>query len=186
MDIERIPRDELRIVLLTKRHELTSFNSKNDDLNEFLKNDALKDQEEMINKTYLSFWKNSFVGYFSILADTIEVHAIDENDGIQGYPYHKYPSIKIARLAVDRKFERKGVGGFLVLAAIGLAMSVSEIIGCRYVTVDSKPESINFYEKVGFKIVEKYKCNEFPKMYLDLYPIVSMMQPKESMEKFEK
>jgi len=61
-------------------------------------------------------------------------------------------------------------------------MSVSEIIGCRYVTVDSKPESIKFYEKVGFKIVEKYKSNEFPKMYLDLYPIVSMMQPRESME----
>ncbi len=32
------------------------------------------------------------------------------------------------------------------------------------------------------KIVEKYKSNEIPKIYLDLYPIVSMMQPRESME----
>jgi|GEM_PF-6914987 len=108
-----------------------------------------------------------------------------KNDGIKGYPYHKYPSIKIARLAVDKRYERQGVGGFLVLAAIGLAMSVSEVIGCRYVTVDSKPESISFYEKLGFKIVEKYRHSEFPKMYLDMYPIVAMMQPKESLEEFE-
>ncbi len=185
MEIEQIPREELRIVLLTKRHEFTSFNSKNDDLNEFLKNDALRDQESMVSKTYLCCWKKSIVGYFSIVADTIDVQAINENDGIKGYPYHKYPSIKIARLAVDRKFERKGIGRFLVLAAMGLAMSVSEIIGCRYITVDSKPDSISFYEKLGFRIVEKYRRSEFPKMYLDMHPIVEMMQPKESLEEFE-
>lgn len=185
MELEEILRDELEIVPLTVRHETAAFDSKNDDLNEFLRNDALRDQEAMINKTYLCFWKKSFVGYFSILADTIEVLAIDENDGVKGYPYHKYPSNKIARLAVDKRFERKGVGRFLVLAAIGLAISVSEIIGCRYVTVDSKTESISFYEKLGFKIVEKYRRSEFPKMYLDMYPIVAMMQPKESLEGFE-
>ncbi len=186
MEIEQIPRNELQIVLLTKRHELASFSSKNDDLNDFLKKDALRDQESMVNKTYLCCWRKSIVGYFSIVADTIEVQAIHETDGINGYPYHKYPSIKIARLAVDKKFERKGVGRLLVLAAIGLAMSVSEIIGCRYLTVDSKLDSISFYEKLGFRIVEKYRRSEFPKMYLDMHPIVEMMQPKESLEEFER
>lgn len=186
MKIEQIPSDELQIILLTKRHELTSFSSKNDDLNDFLKNDALGDQENMVNKTYLCCWKKSFIGYFSMVADTIEVQAIHESDGIRGYPYHKYPSIKIARLAVDKKFERKGIGRFLVLAAIGLAMAVSELIGCRYLTVDSKLESISFYEKLNFKIVEKYRRSEYPKMYLDMHPILEMMQPKESLEEFER
>ncbi len=185
MEIEQIPHDELQILPLTKRHELASFVSTNDDLNDFLKTDSLEDQENLISRTYLCCWKKSIIGYFSVVADTIEVQAIDEHDGIEGYPYRKYPSIKIARLAVDRKFERKGIGRFLVLAAIGLAMSVTEIIGCRYLTVDSKHESLSFYEKLGFKIVERYRQSEFSKMYLDMYPIVVMMQPKESLERFE-
>ncbi len=185
MGIEQIPHDELQILVLNKKHELTSFESTNDDLNDFFKSDSLKDQEALISRTYLCCWKKSIVGYFSILTDTIEVQAIDEHDGIEGYPYRKYPSIKIARLAVDRRFVRKGIGRFLVLASIGLALSVSEIIGCRYLTVDSKHESISFYEKLGFKIVERHRQSEFPKMYLDMHPIVVMMQPKESLEEFE-
>ena len=60
---------------------------------------------------------------------------------------HKYPCVRIARLAVDKTFERRGIGRFLMLAAIGMAIDVSSMIGCRYITVDSKTESVVFYEK---------------------------------------
>ncbi|MDO9516777.1 MAG: GNAT family N-acetyltransferase [Methanosarcinaceae archaeon] len=134
-----------------------------------MKDDSLRDQKNLITKTYLSFSNEVIIGYFSMLADTIQVQAIDGNDGIDGYPYKKYPCIKIARLAVDKRFERKGVGQISLLAAIGLALSVTEIIGCRYLTVDSKPESVGFYEKFGFKIVDKYRSSDYPKMYLDMH-----------------
>ncbi len=68
---------------------------------------------------------------------------------------------------------------------LGAAMSVSDIIGCRYLTVDSKTDSIDFYKKVHFKIVEKYKKTETQKMYIDMYPIVTAMRPKETLEEFE-
>lgn len=179
--MEQIHQEDLQIVPLSKRHELNSFRCLSDDLNDFLKNDAFKDQEVMVSKTYLCYWNKEIVGFFSILSDTIEVEAIDDNDGIKGYLYRKYPSIKIARLAVDVEFERRKIGTFLILAAIGAAMSVSNIIGCRYLTVDSKANSIDFYKKLHFKIVEKYKKTDFPKMYIDMYPIVAAMRPKESL-----
>ena len=69
-------------------------------------------------------------------------------------------------------------------AAIGLAQSVSGFIGCRYLTVDSKPESMSFYERLGFRMVEKYKQTDFPKMYIDMQPVVERMQPEESLEDF--
>ncbi len=184
--MEKIPDAEIRIIPLTKRYDLTSFNSSNVELNDFLKNDALKDQENMVSRTYLCCWKKNIVGYITLVADTIEVEAIDRSDKIDGYLYRKYPSIKIARLAVNNDFEKRGVGRFMLLAAIGKAVSVSNEIGCRYITVDSKPESTGFYEKHGFKIVEKYRYNDFLKMYLNMYPIVAMMQPKESLEEFER
>lgn len=173
-------RDEPEIVSLSERHDLVSFKSTNADLNDFLKNDSLRDQANLISRTYLCLSNESIIGYFSMVADTIEVQAINEYDSVDGYPYRKYPSIKIARLAVDKEYERNGFGRFSVLAAIGIAMSVSEIIGCRYLTVDSKPESIAFYEKLGFGVVEKYRSNDYPKMYLDMHPIFEMMEQSES------
>jgi len=183
--MEKIPYGELQNVPLTKRLNLTSFESTNADLNDFLKNDALVDQEWMVSKTYLCCLKKSITGYITLVTDTLEVKVVDEKDGIKGYPYHKYPCVRIARLAVDKTFERRGIGRFLMLAAIGMAIDVSSKIGCRYITVDSKPGSVGFYEKHGFKLIDKYKDSDFPKMYLNMYPIIERMQSKESLDEYE-
>lgn len=156
----QIPYSELQIVPLTARHGLTSFNSASADLDEFLKNDSLRDQENMISKTYLCFWKEDLVGFVTLLADTIAVQSIHESEGVGDYKYTKYPVIKIGRIAVDRNSERMGIGRFILLAAIGKAVSIS-------------------------KEIEGYRNNEFPKMYLNMYPIIASMKPKESLEGFE-
>ncbi len=87
----------------------------------------------------------------------VEVKAVDSEDSAPDYEYRKYPALKLARMAVDVEFEKKGIGRFLLYAAIGKALLISEQIGCRYLTVDSKPESVGFYDKHGFKFIKKYK-----------------------------
>ncbi|MDO9098902.1 MAG: N-acetyltransferase, partial [Candidatus Methanoperedens sp.] len=106
--MEPIPFGELIIRPLTKRIDPVFFNSHSDELNEFLKKDAMRDQKNRVSKTYLCCWKKNIAGYVTLLTDTLELHAVSEIDGIDGYFYQKYPAIKIARLAVDVKFERKG------------------------------------------------------------------------------
>jgi len=81
--MEKIPYGELQNVPLTKRLSLTSFESANADLNDFLKNDALVDQEWMVRKTYLCCWKKSITGYITLVTDTLEVKVVDEKDGIK-------------------------------------------------------------------------------------------------------
>ncbi len=176
----QISHNELQLLSLDERHSLSSFNSNNTELNNFLKNDALETQGDIVNKTYLCFWQNSIVGYITFTTDTLEVRAVEASDGVDGYPHHKYPCMRIARLAVDRGFERKGIGRFLLLFAIGTAIDISNRVGCRYITVDSKPESINFYEKHGFKLIERYRDCDFPKMYLNMYPIITELHPKQT------
>jgi ribosomal protein S18 acetylase RimI-like enzyme len=85
-------------------------------------------------------------------------------------------------LAVDKTFERRGIGRFLMLAAICMAIYISSMIGCRYITVDSKPESVGFYEKHGFKSIEKYRDSHFPNLFLNMYPIIESMQQREVLE----
>jgi len=71
-----------------------------------------------------------------------------------------------------------------VPAAVRLALSVSGIIGCRYFNVDSRPESMSFYERPGFRVLEKYRRTDFPEMYIGMQPVVERMQPEESLEDF--
>ncbi|MGB9941481.1 GNAT family N-acetyltransferase [Methanosarcina sp.] len=107
----------------------------------------------------------------TLVADTIEAKSV--TDGLKYYEYRKYPGVKIARLAVDSRFERRGIGTYLLLAAIGITLSICESIGCRYILVDSKKDSIGFYQKNEFKLVEEYKNREFIPMYLNMQPIIA-------------
>jgi hypothetical protein len=94
-----IPDSELWTIPPNKTHNLSSFSCLSQELNDFLKNDALIDQNNMISRTRLCFWNNELVGFFTLIADTIEAKAVI--DGLEHYEYRKYPGVKIARLAVD-------------------------------------------------------------------------------------
>ena len=48
-----------------------------------------------------------------------------------------------------------------VVAAVGLALSVSGFIGCRYLTMDSRFGSMSFYERPGFKGCGKVEAGCF-------------------------
>jgi len=178
----KIPYYKLSISLLNRKHEIYSFNSTSGELNDFLKSDAFSDQDNLISKTYICLYENFIAGFFTLTADTIEIKAVNEFDSIDNYEYRKYPAVKLARLAVDSKFERKGVGRFLLLAAIGKTLSICNSIGCRYITVDSKPESVDFYKKHGFILVEKSKNRDFVHMYLNMYKIIKSLEPTETLD----
>ena len=174
------PLDELRVEYLKETHDLSSFHCRNDDLNDFLKSDAIQSQDDLISRTYLCLWHDTILGYLALVTDTIEVKLIEKGDGVADYPYPRYPSIKIARLAVEEKFEGRGIGRFLLFWATGKVYQRSNEIGCRYITLDSKQESLGFYENFGFKLIGRYAARNFPPMYLNMYPIVSQMRQEDS------
>lgn len=172
-----ILRDDVTIFPLSVRHNTDSFNCTNHDLNDFLKNDALENQEQMVSRTYVCSYKNQLVGFYTLTTDIIEVKHVEETHQWDGYKHKRYPAIKIARLSVDSRFERKGVGRLLISAAVGIALNVSKYVGCRYITVDAKQEAIEFYEKHGFIIVKKTRSKNEPTLYLNIPPIVEEIKP---------
>lgn len=169
---------ELIIMPLNENHDLFSFNCSSLELNDFLINDALIDQNNLVNRTNLCFWKEELTGFFALVADTIETKTVA--DGIESYQYQKYPAIKIARLAIDSRFEKRGIGTHLVKVIMGQVISICNNIGCRYLLVDSKIESTGFYEKFGFKIAEKNRKKDFTPMYLNMQPIIAKMKKHEA------
>ncbi len=153
---------------------LSGFSSSDADLDEFIHHDALKQQDIWLSTTFLAFDESASgskpVGYLTLLTDSIR---IKENTRLgqlfakKGIQYHTLPALKLGRLAVRSDLQKKGYGRKMFRFALGMLFSFSRDAGCRFMTVDSKPQSEPFYLKLGFEATETRSGSV--KMYLDAY-----------------
>ena len=111
MDIEDI-KDNYYFETLNENHDLSYFDCGDEELNDFLKNDALKQQNSKLNVTKLVVYKEKIIGYFSLLTDTLIFRNIrDENVSSEikkklqiQRKNRTLPAVKIGRLAIDKKY----------------------------------------------------------------------------------
>ncbi len=135
--------------------DLANFNCGDDELNRFLQEEALNEQEQKLNKTVLLYYKGELAAYCSLCADSIRLSDSEMQD--DGLPRSVAPAIKIARLARDRSFKEMGFGRFLIKYAVILTNDLTDSMGMRYITVDAYPGKLDFYRSVGFVPNEAYK-----------------------------
>jgi GNAT superfamily N-acetyltransferase len=160
---------ELEIKKITPEDDLKVFNCGDEDLNEFIQDDAINQMSAKINVTYLCRYKGHIVAFFTLSADSIKINT----DDLEGYkdkdiPYKEFPAIKIGRLAVCNPFQSKGIGTKLILLIVGQAFAISEHIGVRYVSVDAYTGSIDFYKKRYFTEFIHDGERRTVQMYLDI------------------
>lgn len=65
------------------------------------------------------------------------------------------PGIKIGRLAVDTRFARRDVGTHILRYIAGLALQTPA--ACRVLFLEAYPESVDFYLKFDFEVIEHQK-----------------------------
>ena len=163
-------------VLLQSGHHTSNFNSIDDDLNDFIKHDALKEQERMLSKTYLFFYKETIIGFITLSVDSVRVPYLRKGDFEIG-TYYNLPCVLIGRLAVDRAYGGQNVGTYILNWAVGLITTVvCRCVGCRYITVDplvtEKYSAVDFYIKanLGFTHMEDIRMSKLEtRLYINLY-----------------
>jgi len=147
------------------------FDCGDSDLNEFLKEDALNYMKGKIAVTYLCLYECEVIGFYCLANDAIEVKGKPKKVLKRlGKPQRTYPAIKIGRLGIDKRFAGKGVGSRIIEITIGTALTHSDNVGCKYLSVDAydEPYVIRFYEKNGFMHLKTKKRRKKIPMYLDL------------------
>lgn len=172
--MEKITNDDVRIERINEKHDIGGFQSPEQELADFLIEDALDNQKNKISVTYLLFLKTGeLVGYIALLNDRINLEGnLKEIFRGKGIMYHSLPALKIGRLCVDTRFLRKGIGTIMVAFAVKVAHSIfNEYAGCRFIVLDAKrnPENdpLHFYKKIGFEVLKERKKGSTP-MCLDL------------------
>ena len=135
------------IVKLNEKHDLNDFSCGLDDMDDFLKNDALGQQEDNLNVTYLAKYHEEIIGFFSLLSDIIKLKDIENEYDL---PYRTCPTVKIGRLAVNEKYNSLGLGTVLLDNTCYQIKRISDILGVRFITVDAYCNVRGFYYKNEF------------------------------------
>lgn len=138
----------------------------------FARKKAKKFEAEHLARTYVLEGDGRLQAYVTLVCS--EVASEDPLVAADDLDYHldTYPAVKIARLLVDHRARGGSLGRSLVEFALGLARTeICPAIGCRFVVVDAKKDSVGFYEKQGFTMVdtEDNRGRDAPVMFIDLF-----------------
>ena len=93
--------------------------------------------------------KGTLTGFVTVSAGEISTEELPKELRSR-LPEYPVPIMRIARLAIDKQFQGLGLGKKLLRASFKLALEMKSRYGCVGIVVDAKPESLLFYQKMGF------------------------------------
>jgi GNAT superfamily N-acetyltransferase len=141
----------LIIEKLGPHHGILEFDCRNPQLNNWLKRFAWTNQRAETAKTYVAHRQNRVVGYHALAAGSVLKQEAPERIA-QGIANHPVGLILLARLAVDRSEQGKGLGKALLRDALGRIAQAADIVGVRAVLVHAIDDSARrFYLHHGFQ-----------------------------------
>lgn len=147
------------------------------DFADFLREDAWRLQALQIVSTYLALHSQHLVGYVSLLSDAVKLKSTERKSlragalRMRGDDHPFVPALKVARLAVSKDAQDGGLGTRLLRFALFTALDVSELAGCRLLTLDALPKRVDYYTRRGFVMNrdESHAAKERPSMRFDIF-----------------
>jgi len=134
---------------LSPAQDLAQFLCGEPELDDWLKRRALQNEENGASRTYVVCVERQVVGYYA-LANGAVAHMVAPGRVRRNMP-NPIPVMVIARLAVNHKFQGRGIGLALLKDAVLRTVQAAEIAGIRAVLVHAISEGAKrFYENLGF------------------------------------
>lgn len=166
----------MRLVPLTSDYELTVFDCGDDQLNNFLYEDAKPSLELRIANTFILEDNGQIVAYFCLLNDKVSKEEIIgsrwkkiKNNFPRDKQFCSYPTVKIGRFAVSKDYRGQNIGTWLVAKLKSLLREEGFRSAFRYITVDAYLSAVPFYEKNGFVHLTKKDEDEHTRlMFYDI------------------
>ncbi|MCI1710869.1 MAG: GNAT family N-acetyltransferase [Chiayiivirga sp.] len=139
-----------RIEKLTRGHAVEAFDCGDPVLNRFLVRFALASQQSEAATSYVGLADDSVVGFYSLVVGEVSFdHAPARLT--KGMARHPVPLMLLARLAVHREWQGRGLGAGLLKDALRRTLQAADIAGIRALAVHAKDEKARaFYRHFDF------------------------------------
>jgi GNAT superfamily N-acetyltransferase len=137
---------------LEKHHDRTAFDCGEADLNLYLARYARQNHDSGGAKCFLATPVSSparILGFYTLSPASIEFSRTPAL-AKKGLARYDVPVFRLGRLAVDRSFQGRGLGGSLLLRAADRCMRVAKEVGGVALLIDAKNERVaRWYESCG-------------------------------------
>lgn len=140
---------------LDKSQDREGFDCGVPELNSFLRHNARQQHKTGVSRTFVlvdggdNAPPKKISGFFTLVAAQIDSSELDEQQA-KRLP-NNAPCLLLARLAVDKAEQGKGLGGVLLTEAILRTVAVAEEVGVSGMLVEAKDgQAAAFYKKFGF------------------------------------
>ena len=157
--------------------EFKNFDCGDNDLNDFIHNDAKLHKQELIAETYSFRYKeqglkSAPVSFITLANDSIKLKTNRQKRKIPNKlrRYTLLPAVKIARLGVHKDMQRQKIGTLLI-DIVKQMFTTNNRTGCRFITVDAYNNDITlkFYKSNDFQFLDPDdKTQKTRTMYYDL------------------
>lgn len=137
---------------LDASHDVDAFDCGKDPLDRFLRRFALVSQKAGSARTYVVCrGERRVVGYYSLTVGAVE-HGDAPGRVGKGLARHPIPVMLLARLAIDRSEQKKGLGRALLKDALLRTGQAADIAGIRALLVHAKDDEARaWYEAFDFE-----------------------------------
>ncbi|WP_295613611.1 GNAT family N-acetyltransferase [Chamaesiphon sp. GL140_3_metabinner_50] len=136
---------------LTSAHLVTDFDCGQAELNQFLHKYAYQNQKANSSQTYIGIYEGGVIGYYSLTVGSV-IHSQAPSRVTKGQPKHPISVMILARLAVDREFQNRGVGEGLLKDALKRTAPAADLAGIRALLFNAKNSDVKlWYEKFNFE-----------------------------------
>jgi GNAT superfamily N-acetyltransferase len=124
---------------VSKKHDREAFDCGDEALNEFLRRYARKSHERGGAKTFVAIddAEKTILGFYSLSPASVDYARTPEIIR-RGLARHDVPGFRLARLAVDRRWQGQGIGGQLLLAAGRRCILAAVEVGGVVLVIDAK------------------------------------------------
>jgi len=142
------------IELLDKKHNRKDFDCGKELLNDYLKTQAGQDVKRKLSACFVLADSETKViqGYYTLSNNSIPLSSFSEQ--IQKKlpkSYDSIPTTLLGRLAIDKKYQGKGIGKIILIDALKRSFGISNEIGSFGIIVDPiDEEAKGFYQKYDF------------------------------------
>jgi GNAT superfamily N-acetyltransferase len=138
-------------VLLTEAHDHSSFDSGEQVLDDWLRQRAWNNLQVAASRTYVvcPTGSHQIVGYFALSMGQILAHEV--TGSMRRNSPRQIPAVTLGRLAIDRRWQGKGLGRALLADVVRRALRASDEVVTRLIIVHAiSPTAEAFYLHHGF------------------------------------
>ena len=137
--------------------DTASFNCGREPLDNYIRRYASQDIRRNVARVFVATPEKNpqqLAGFFTLSAGSVSCSSLPASLA-RKLPLYPVPVARIGRLAVDLKFQRKGIGSILLADACQKVSQASSVLAVAGIIVDAKDDvAIAFYKHFGFILLQ--------------------------------